>query len=57
MASAVVATAFGGPEVLSLIEVPAGLPGPGQVLIDVKAAGVNPADYKMYSGAYGTDPS
>jgi NADPH:quinone reductase-like Zn-dependent oxidoreductase len=57
MATAVVATAFGGPEVLALVEVPAQGPGPGQVLIEVRAAGVNPVDYKMYAGAYGADPS
>jgi NADPH:quinone reductase-like Zn-dependent oxidoreductase len=57
MATAVVATAFGGPEALSLVEVPVGQPGPGQVLIEVRAAGVNPIDYKLYSRAYGTDPS
>lgn len=57
MPSAVIATAYGGPEVLSLIEEPAGEPGPGQALISVRAAGVNPVDYKMYSGAFGTDPA
>jgi NADPH:quinone reductase-like Zn-dependent oxidoreductase len=53
MAIAVVATGFGGPEVLSLVEVPVGKPGPGQVLIEVRAAGVNPIDYKRYQGRYG----
>lgn len=57
MARAVVATAYGGPEVLELVEVDPGEPGPGQVLVDVRAAGVNPADWKVYTGVWGTDPS
>ncbi|MEC3914736.1 quinone oxidoreductase family protein [Nocardia sp. CDC160] len=57
MATAVVATSYGGPEVLSLIEVEVPAPGPGEVTIAVRAAGVNPFDYKVYSGAFGTDPS
>jgi NADPH:quinone reductase len=57
MTRAVVATAFGGPEVLSLIETPVARPGPGQVLISVRAAGTNPIDYKLYSGAMGHDPA
>ncbi len=52
-----VATAYGGPEVLRAIDVDPGAPGPGEVLIEVHAAGVNPADWKMYSGAWGTDPA
>ncbi len=55
--SAVVATAFGGPEVLSLIDVPLADPGPDEVLIDVAAIGTNPVDYKLYSGRIGADPS
>ena len=57
MTRAVVATAFGGPEVLSVIETPVGPPGPGEVLISVRAAGTNPIDYKVYSGAMGRDPA
>lgn len=53
----VVATDFGGPEVLSVIEGTLGDPAPDQVLIEVRAAGTNPVDYKMYSGIYGRDPS
>ena len=54
---AVVATAYGGPEVLSIIEDQVGPPGPGEVLVEVRAAGTNPADYKTYSGAFGLDPA
>ena len=57
MTRAVVATAFGGPEVLSVIDETVRDPGPGEVLIDVRAAGTNPIDYKLFSGSYGTDPS
>jgi NADPH:quinone reductase-like Zn-dependent oxidoreductase len=57
MARAVVATAFGGPEVLSVVDVPVPVPGPGQVRVYVNAAGTNPVDYKAYSGTFGADPS
>jgi NADPH:quinone reductase len=53
----VVATDFGGPEVLSVIDQPAPEPGRGQVLVEVRAVGVNPIDYKSYSGAFGADRS
>ncbi len=53
----VVATAFGGPEVLSVVDEPPADPGPGEALLEVRAAGVNPADWKTYAGAYGTDPA
>ena len=55
--AAVVASAFGGPEVLSLIEVPLRPPGPGEVQIEVRAAGVNPVDYKSYARTSAGDPS
>jgi NADPH:quinone reductase len=57
MSRVVVATAFGGPEVLSVVEQPAGAPRAGEVLLDVRAAGVNPADWKRYTGAFGADPA
>ncbi|WP_405674621.1 NADP-dependent oxidoreductase [Streptomyces canus] len=57
MSEAVVARAYGGPEVLSVIDVAVAEPGPGQVRIEVRAVGVNPFDHKMYSGAFGTDPA
>jgi NADPH2:quinone reductase len=57
MSRVVVATAFGGPEVLSVVERPTGTPGPGEVLLEVRAAGVNPADWKGYTGVFGRDPA
>ncbi|GIF20924.1 NADPH:quinone reductase-like Zn-dependent oxidoreductase [Actinoplanes tereljensis] len=43
-------TALGGPEVESFLDVPKPSPGPGQVLIKVRAAGVNPVDWKKRTG-------
>ena len=57
MTRAVVASAYGGPEVLEVVDVEVGLPGRGEVVIDLRAAGVNPADVKSYSGVWGTDPA
>jgi NADPH2:quinone reductase len=57
MAKAVVATGFGGPEKLSLVDREVPPPGPGEVTIEVRAAGVNPFDTKVYSGAFGADPA
>jgi NADPH:quinone reductase-like Zn-dependent oxidoreductase len=42
---------FGGPEVLSLREVPAPQAGPGQIRVRVTAAGLNPMDWFMTSDA------
>jgi NADPH2:quinone reductase len=47
---------FGGPEVLELYEVPTPKPGPGQVLVRVHAAGVNPYDTYMRNGSYAVKP-
>jgi NADPH:quinone reductase-like Zn-dependent oxidoreductase len=44
---------FGGPEVLELTELPDPEPGPGQIRVAVHAAGVNPIDWKVRSGAMG----
>ena len=41
---------LGGPEVLEVVETDRPEPGPGQVLVRVRAAGVNPADGKIRSG-------
>jgi NADPH:quinone reductase len=43
---------FGGPEVLELVELPAPVPGPGEVLIDVSAAGLNFADTHQRTNSY-----
>ncbi|MFC4002285.1 quinone oxidoreductase family protein [Prauserella oleivorans] len=42
----------GGPEVLQTAEVEVGEPGPGEVLVDVAAAGVNYIDTYQRSGIY-----
>lgn len=57
MTRAVVAPQYGPPDVLALVEVDVPEPGPGQVVVDVRAAGTNPADVKSYSGEWGTDPT
>jgi NADPH2:quinone reductase len=48
--------AFGGPEVLRLEDAPAPTPGAGDVLVRVRAAGVNPVDTYIRSGAYARKP-
>ena len=49
--------AFGGPEVLSLEDVPVPGPGPHQVVVRVHAAGVNPVDTYIRAGAYASKPN
>ena len=53
---AIVVREFGGPEVLRLEEAPTPVAGPGQVVVEVRAAGVNPADVYMRSGSYAVKP-
>ena len=48
---------FGGPEQLQLQEVPDLHAGPGQVVVRVKAAGVNPYDTYMRQGTYAVKPA
>src|SRR5690348_3640333 len=57
MTTSVQAQAYGGPEVLAIVEGPTPEPGPGEVLVGVRAAGVNQADIKVYGGVWGTDPA
>jgi NADPH2:quinone reductase len=47
---------FGGPEVLQLDDVADPTAGPGQVLVQIKAAGVNPVDTYIRSGTYAQTP-
>ena len=53
---AVICHAWGGPENLALDDLPAPSTGPGQVMIDVHAAGVNFADILMVAGQYQEKP-
>ena len=41
---------YGGLDVLKVVEVPQPEPGPGQVLVQVKAAGINPGEAKIRDG-------
>lgn len=47
---------FGGPDVLKIEEVPDPKAGPGEVIVRVRAAGVNPVDAYMHSGTYVRKP-
>jgi NADPH:quinone reductase-like Zn-dependent oxidoreductase len=42
--------AYGGVDVLKVVEVPKPAPGPGQVLVQVMAAGINPGEAKIREG-------
>jgi len=50
MSQAIRYARYGGPEVLTLDDVPLPDPGPGQVRVAVRAAGVNGIDWKLRSG-------
>ena len=41
---------FGGPEVLELVEVATPEPGPGELRVRVHTAGLNPVDWKIFTG-------
>ncbi len=48
---------FGGPEVMKLEEVPDPKAGSGQILVRVRAAGVNPVEAYIRSGTYASKPN
>jgi len=50
---AILITAYGGPDVLSVAELPDPVPAAGEVLIRVRAFGLNHAETYMRSGAWG----
>ncbi|WP_344460688.1 NADP-dependent oxidoreductase [Kitasatospora kazusensis] len=47
--------AFGGPESQGFLDRPTPVPGPGRLLVAVRAAGVNQVDWKIRHGLLGTD--
>jgi NADPH2:quinone reductase len=49
---AIQVNSYGGPEALQVVDVDASQPGPGQVLVDVAASGVNYIDTYQRSGIY-----
>jgi enoyl reductase len=52
MSRAVGYSEYGGPDVLEVIEVPEPHAGEGEVRVAVRAAGLNPFDYKVRRGGY-----
>lgn len=56
MAKIVRFDAIGGPENLQLVEIEPAAPGPGEVLVDVKAAGLNRAEWMFLRGQYFVEP-
>jgi len=52
MSHAVRYSKFGGPEVLEVVEVPTPVPGEGEVLVEVLAAGLSPIDSVVRQGTH-----
>jgi NADPH:quinone reductase len=47
---------YGGAAALKLEEIPDAKPGPGEVLVRMRAAGVNPVDVYLHTGTYARKP-
>jgi NADPH:quinone reductase-like Zn-dependent oxidoreductase len=45
-------TGYGGPETETWLDLPAPVPGSGEILVAVRAAGVNPVDWKVREGMH-----
>ena len=54
---AILVREHGGPEVLKLEELPDPKPGADQVVVRLKAVGVNPVDVYIRTGAYARKPA
>src|ERR1700756_3977881 len=54
---AIVVREFGGPDVMKVENLPTPAPGPSQVLVRVRAAGVNPVDAYIRAGTYARKPN
>ncbi len=50
MPTALVFTEYGGPQTQHLVDLPKPVPGPDELLVAVRAAGVNPVDWKIREG-------
>jgi NADPH2:quinone reductase len=53
---AIVVREFGEPDVMRVEDVPNPAPGPGQLLVRIRAVGVNPVDTYIRKGAYARRP-
>lgn len=56
MARAIVYTEIGSPDVLHLVDIPDPVAGPGEVVVRIEAAGVNPLDAKLRGGKRPSPP-
>src|SRR5262245_16162063 len=54
---AIVVREFGGPDVMKLENVPTPAPGPSQVSVRIRAAGVNPVESYIRAGTYARKPN